>query len=61
MATILNQNKEKFNQENPADIPTYVFDGSYDEYIKQRKDKKVFLGVNVFFINGSKGSKLSPA
>lgn len=50
MATILNQKKEKFNQENPDDEPAYVFDGTIEEYREMRKEGKVVLGKNVFLI-----------
>ena len=48
--TILNQFKAKFRQENRDDIPTYVFEGTYEEYLKLKAAGKVFLNKNVFLI-----------
>ena len=48
METILNSKKQLFNPD--YDLPVYVFDGTYEEYLKLRKESKVFINVNVFLI-----------
>lgn len=47
--TILNKDKKIFNPN--YDTPTYVFDGTYEEYLELRAKQKVFLSVNVFLID----------
>jgi hypothetical protein len=38
---ILNQSKTLFNPD--YDLPVYVFEGTYEEYLELRKQEKVFL------------------
>jgi hypothetical protein len=49
--TVLNQFKNRFRSENSGDVPTYVFDGTYEEYLKLKSLGKVFLNKNVFLID----------
>lgn len=43
MAVIFNQKKQEWNPLRDNEIPTYVFDGSREDYEKLRKEKKLKL------------------
>lgn len=47
--TILNKNKTLFNPD--YDIPVYIFEGTYEEYLELKKQQKLFLSKNVFLID----------
>jgi hypothetical protein len=49
--TILNEYKEVFNECDPKGVPTYVYDGSIEEYKRLRAEGKLFLNQNVFMID----------
>lgn len=46
---ILNKDKKLFNPN--YDIPMYIFDGTYEEYLELKEQKKLFLSKNVFLID----------
>lgn len=49
--TILNKDKKRFNPD--YDIPMYIFEGTYEEYLELKKQEKTFLNKNVFRIDPS--------
>jgi hypothetical protein len=51
MAVIFNQKKQKFNPANGDDKPTYVFDGTWEEFEKLKRNGLAILGKNVFLID----------
>ena len=48
---IFNQFKTQFNLNNPNEIPTYIFEGSSEEYNQLKKEGKLFINKNVFKID----------
>lgn len=58
MSVIFNQKKQEFNPTRDNEIPTYVFEGTREQYEQARNNKKLKLAkekddkeANVFFID----------
>jgi len=58
MSVIFNQNKQEFNPDNKWEVPTYIFEGTREQYEQEKKNKKLKLAIdkddkeaNVFFID----------
>jgi hypothetical protein len=51
MAVIFNQKKQRIDPANPDDIPTYVFDGTWEKFEELKKTGRAILGKNVFLID----------
>jgi hypothetical protein len=54
MSVIFNENKEIFDYYNPKGTPSYIFEGTLEEYKRLKEEKKLFLNKNVFKINCTK-------
>ncbi len=51
MAVIFNQKKNRMDQASPDDVPTYIFEGTWEKFLELKKSGRAILGKNVFLID----------